>query len=364
MASIARHRIGKPGRRWTIRHLRARPLRAGSIATILVVSVALGTAPAWAGWHRSATVTASIAYNQGIAFDPLRREFFLDGVTSRANSGLYRTDSRLTVTAANVAVIPATREGYNHAGDLSFDSRRRRVLLPLECYYPGAGGNTCRRGAIGVADPVTLRLRYYINLDRAQINKAMWAEISPDGRWIWTSSQRHLVVYPAAAVNPNTAHRQRTGASRGIAGRDLGAVLPAGGVTGAAFYQDAFSPAPRLLLALNRGSYSEVVSYQTGSKPDGRPRLASKTPHSEIRVPRSASNSESEGLAVTGAGHLANPLGGVLHWLMLPAITTTPLQSRILSYLPTPPTARKGVSLAELSRSHRASTTAATQVLG
>jgi hypothetical protein len=311
---------------------------------MLVASVAFGAAPAWAGWHRSATVTASIAYNQGIAFDPSRREFFLDGVTSRANSGLYRTGSRLAVTAANGAVIPATREGYNHTGDLSFDSARRRVLLPLECYYPGAGGNTCGRGAIGVADPVTLRLRYYVNLDRAQIKKAMWAEISPNGRWIWTSSQRHLLVYSAAAVNPNTAHRQRTGASRGIVGRDLGAVLPGGGVTGAAFYQNAFSPAPRLLLALNRGSYSEVVSYQTGSTPDGQPRLASRTPHSEIRVTRSASNNESEGLAVTGAGDFANPLGGVLHWMMLPSLTTTPLQSRILSYLPMPPTAREGAT--------------------
>jgi hypothetical protein len=309
-------------------------LSAWLTTTLLVISSAWSASPAWAGWHLSATTTASIAYNQGIAFDPRRGVFFLDGVTSRTNSGLYRTNTNLAIAAANGAVIPATREGYNHIGDLSFDSVRRRVLLPLECYYPGAGGNTSGRGAIGVADPVTLRLLYYVNLDRAQIKKAMWSEISPDGRWIWTSSRRHLLVYPAAAVNPDTAHRQRAGVGRGILGRDLGAVLPTGGVTGAAFYQDAFSPTPRLLLALNRGRYSEVVSYQTASARDGRPKLLSTRPVTEITVPRSPSDNESEGLAVT-AGSMLNPLGGVLHWLMLPAITASSVYTRILSYLPT-----------------------------
>jgi hypothetical protein len=80
----------------------------------------------------------SIAYNQGIAFDPSSRDFFFTGVSSLTTSGLYRTNSNLDETAANIAVLPATREGYNHAGDLSFDSVTRRVLLPLECYYPPA----------------------------------------------------------------------------------------------------------------------------------------------------------------------------------------------------------------------------------
>jgi hypothetical protein len=184
---------------------------------------------------------------------------------------------------------------------------------------------------------MTLHFLYYINLDRAQIRKAMWCEISPNGRWIWTSSGRHLLVYPAAAVNRNAADRQRAGASRGLTGRDLGAVLPVGGVTGAAFYEDALSAAPRLVLALSRRTYSEVVSFRTGSTRDGRPRLLSTTPRSEIVVPRSPSHNESEGLTVTGVGNALNPLGGMLHWLMLPVVSRSSVYSTILSYLPEPP---------------------------
>jgi hypothetical protein len=251
----------------------------------------------------------------------------------------------LARSAANIAVIPATKEGYNHAGDLSFDPIGRRVLLPLECYYPASGGNTCGVGAIGVADPVTLRFLYYVNLDTAQIKKAMWAEISPDGRWIWTSSGTHLLAYPAAEVNHKTADLQRAGTIGGIAGKDLGAVLPTSGVTGATFYQDALTRVPRLLLALNRGTYSEVVSYDTGTAHDRSPTLLSATQRPEITVAQSPSNNESEGLASTGAGNPFNPLGGVLHWQMLPVITPTSIYSRILSYLPVPQPPRDGATV-------------------
>ena len=318
------------------------------MATVAVLGVmataGLGAAPALAGWRPTGVTGSSIAYNQGISFDPARGDFFFDGVSSATTSGLYRTNSRLAETAANVAVIPATREGYNHAGDLSFDPVGRRVLLPLECYYPENGGNTCGIGAIGVADPVSLRFRYYVNLGTAQIQKAMWAEISPDGRWIWTSSGTHLLVYRAADVNPTTAARQRAGTLGGITGKDLGSVLPTGSVTGAAFYQDAFMRAPRLLLALNQDTYSEVISYAIGSARNGSPTIAGG-PRSEITVAVSALDNESEGLAVTGAGLALNPLGGVLDWLILPAVTPTSVNSEILSYLPTPAPPQDGVSV-------------------
>ena len=303
-----------------------------------------GAAPALAGWRPSAVTTSSIAYNQGITFDPARGDFFFDGVSSGTTSGLYRTNSRLEETAGNVAVIPTTREGYNHAGDLSFDPVGRRVLLPLECYYPGSGGNTCGVGAIGVADPASLRFRYYVNLGTAQIQKAMWAEISPDGRWIWTSSGTHLLVYRAADVNPETAARQRAGTLGGITGNDLGSVLPTSGVTGAAFYQDAFTRAPRLLLALNQGTYSEVISYATRSAHDGSPTLAG-SPKSEFTLAQSPLDNESEGLAVTGAGLALNPLGGVLDWQMLPVLAPTSFYSQVLSYLPAPAPPQDGVSV-------------------
>ena len=323
----------------------ARRFVALFIPLTITVIASWGAAPALAGWRANTTTTASIAYNQGITFDQALGNFFFDGVSSTTNSGLFRTDSRLGQTAANTAVIPTTKEGYNHAGDLSFDSVRRRVLLPLECYFPTSGGNTCGTEAIGVADPLTLRFLYYVNLDPAQIKKAMWAEISLDGRWIWTSSGTHLLVYSAAEVNRNTADRQRAGTIGGIVGKDLGAVLPTSGVTGATFYQDALTRVPRLLLALNRGTYSEVVSYDTGSARDGSPTLLSPTPRSEITVAQSSSNNESEGLAATGATTAVKPLGGELHWQMLPVITPSSVYSRILSSLPSPSPPADGASV-------------------
>jgi hypothetical protein len=89
------------------------------IAAIVAVAAVAAAAPALASWHQSSITKASIAYNQGVAFDPGRRQFFFDGVSSTTNSGLYRTTATLRQTVANPAVIPATREGYNHAGDLS-----------------------------------------------------------------------------------------------------------------------------------------------------------------------------------------------------------------------------------------------------
>ena len=326
-------RQDEPAQRRSISGALARRFTVLLLPTVIAMTAGWGAAPALAGWRHADTTTASIAYNNGLTFDPAGGSFFFDGVSSITNSGLYRTNAKLAVAAANPAVIPATREGYNHTGDLSFDPVGRRVLLPLECYYPASGGNTCGVGAIGVADPVTLRFLYYVNLDPAQIKKAMWAEISPDGRWIWTSSGTHLLAYPASAVNRTIADRQRAGALGGIVGQDLGAVLPATGVTGATFYQDALTRTPRLLLSLNRGTYFEVVSYQTSAGD----RLLSTAPSTEIAVQRSALDAEPEGLAVTGAGHTVNPLGGVLHWLMLPAITPSSLYSRILSYQPVPP---------------------------
>jgi hypothetical protein len=126
-------------------------------ATLLIAAAvaAAGAAPACASWRASTAGRASIAYNNGVAFDQAGGNFFFDGVSSRTNSGLYRTNSQLVQTASNGAVIPPTEEGYNHAGDLSFDARGRRILLPLECFYPGGGDNTCGVGALGVADPIT-----------------------------------------------------------------------------------------------------------------------------------------------------------------------------------------------------------------
>jgi hypothetical protein len=277
---------------------------------------------------------SSIAYNQGITFDRAQSGFLFDGVSSLTSSGVYRTDGRLAPVAATAAVIPSTKEGYNHAGDLSFDPLRRRILLPLECYDANAGGNTCGTGAIGVVDPVTLRLRYYVNLDHRQIRKAMWDEISPDGRWIWTSSGTHLLAYRANEVNRSIARHQRDGRIGGIAGVDLGAALPTGAVTGATFYRDPRTRVLRLLLSLNLGDRFAVVSLRTATATTGRPRLLSAHPSTIITVGRSALNNEPEGLAVTAKGDRGFPLGGSLHWQMLPRITQSTLFTRILNFRP------------------------------
>jgi hypothetical protein len=290
-------------------------------------------ASASADWGLRSTTFTSILYNRGITFDQAGGDFYFDGVTSTSNSGLYRTEPDLSLTAANFTLLPGTTEGYNHAGDLSFDPLRRRILLPLECFYPARGGNTCGVGAIGVADPATLRFLYYVNLSSEQIAKAMWVEASPDGRWLWTSSGTHLLVYRASDVSPEVAGGQRAGVQGGIVGDDLGAVLPTDAVTGASFYTEPFTHTSHLLLALNRGTSSEVVSYElAGGR--GAPRLTSSTPTSLITVPQSFFDHESEGLAITRPLNLSAPLGGVLHWQMLPVITLFSLYSRILTYSP------------------------------
>lgn len=327
-------------RGWLVRCRRSlmRALVAG-LFLALAVTAASPAPSALAAWRAGTATTTSIAYNNGIAFDPARSNLFFAGVTSGTNSGLYRTNAGLRVSASNAAVIPDTKEGYNHIGDLSFDAVGRRLLLPLECYYPTSGGNICGVGAIGVADPVTLRLRYYVSLDSEQIKKVMWAEISPDGHWIWTSSGTTLLAYPASKINAEIAATQRAGKMGGVHGRSLGAVLPTGSVTGATFYQGAPRARPRLLLALNRKTDSAVVSFVTGAA--GRPpSLASRIPRTEITVARSARANEPEGLAVTSAGSAVRPMSGVLHWLMLPVISSSSLYSRILNYSPSP--ARSG----------------------
>src|SRR3954470_21052765 len=163
-----------------------RRLRLAAVATAITAA----WAPASAGaadpgrWRMTGSSAIPLYDYQGVTSDPAR-DLYFDGV----DVGLYRTDSQLHEEARNDDVIPpavTASEGYNHIGDLSWDAAERgRLILPLECYYPPAG-NTCGTFAFGVADPATLRWRYYVKLDPAYIAKAMWAELSPDGTTIWT----------------------------------------------------------------------------------------------------------------------------------------------------------------------------------
>jgi hypothetical protein len=187
-------------------------------------------------------------------------------------------------------------------------------------------------GAIGVVDPVRLRFQYYVNLARRQIRKAMWVEIEPDGRWIWTSSGAHLLAYRSADITAAAAHRQRSGPQRGTVGLDLGPVLPSSAVTGATFYGNGHARSMQLLLSLNRGDTFEVVSICVGTNRKKQPRLLSR-PTPIIRIPRSSLNQEPEGLTTTTRLHGHYRPGGYLLWQMLPAITHSTVFSRILTYV-------------------------------
>jgi hypothetical protein len=264
------------------------------LARVVLVSAALLAAapvPAVAAWRATGMSKIPLEYYQGVTADPSGRLWF-DGVFA----GLYRADARLREQRRNDAVIPpavTAAEGYNHIGDISWDAGEGgRILLPLECYYPGrAGGeNSCGTGSIGVADPETLRWRYYVKLDPAEIAKAMWVEASPDGRLLWTSSGADLLAYRAADVTPA---RAAPGGAPIRAVRRLPGAVPPEGLTGATFYGD------RLLVASQQDTAFRVwsIDVRTGAR--------------RLEIRRTIVG-ESEGLVA------ADTLGGSLHWIVTP----------------------------------------------
>jgi hypothetical protein len=276
-----------------------RNVSAAVLVRVLVVASALALAtspPALASkrWRYTGHSTIPFEYFQGVTSDPKKRLYF-DGTFT----GLYRTSARLREQARNPNVIPpavTATEGYNHIGDLSWDrAEGGRLLLPLECFQP-IGGNTCKTGSIGVADPRTLQWRYYVKLDPAFIDKAMWAEASPDGRLVWTSSGsgRDLLAYRSAEIT--AANAAPAGPALKPVVRLVGRVPPSG-ITGATFYRR------RLLLSGQGTGYFQVWSIDTRS---GRRRL---------EIERFVIG-ESEGLDVV------RTLGGLLHWQVTPLRTS------------------------------------------
>jgi hypothetical protein len=259
---------------------------AALVATLVLAGPALAADPG--RWRLAEADQVPLTYFQGMTHSTGGSLFF-DGITV----GLFRTDLRLRQRAQNPGALTPdlVAQGFNHIGDLTWDAREGgRLLLPLECYVPGApnGGNTCGRGAIAVADPATLQLRYSVALDPADIPKAMWAEVAPGGSELWTSSGRDLLAYDTAAIAPGAPAPLRP------TKRLVGAVPPSG-ITGAAFYRG------RLLLAGQDTGTLQVWSVDvTGATP---PRL-------ELELPGVAA--ESEGL------DLVDARGGILHWLLTP----------------------------------------------
>jgi len=273
----------------------------GLLAVVALVACALGllagarSAPAASkdGWIETGNSLVPLEYFQGVTSDQWR-DLYFDGVFT----GLYRTDSNLVEEARNVSPIPGDvnqREGYNHIGDITWDKREGgRVLLPLECYFPFIG-NFCGTGSIGVADAETLQWRYYVKLDPAFIDKAMFAEVSPNGKLLWTSNGglsggHDLLAYDMSEITAANAAPDGPLLKPVIV---LPNAVPPGGITGATFYKHEF------LVANQSGTLFRVWSIDLN---DGSHKL-----EIEKQV-----LGESEGLDIVKA------LGGTLHWLITP----------------------------------------------
>ena len=278
-------------------------MRRRTRIALLAVAICAMTAPGAAQaqdpgrWTETGFDLVPLEYFQGLTSDH-RDNIYFDGLFS----GLYRTDLALTEEARNNAAIPGDvfqGERYNHIGDITWDRREGgRVLLPLECFIPfSPNPNPCKTGSIGVADPQTLQWRYYVKLDPAYIDKAMWAETSPDGKLLWTSNGalnggNDLLAYSMKEIKE---------ANAAPAGpllkpvRVIANAVPPSGITGAVFYRG------RLFLAGQRGGPFRVWSVDLR---DGSRRL---------EIEKNIFG-ESEGLDVVKA------LGGKLHWLITPPI--------------------------------------------
>ena len=270
----------------------ARVLALGLIALLALPAGA--TSPR--SWREVGRSKIPWTYWQGMTHDQTGARYF-----SGTHVGLWKTDKRLNEIARNPDVIPLDvhlREQYNHIGDISY--YRGKVYLPLECYYFEAG-NTCKTAAIGVADAKTLEWNYYVRLHPdPDMEKAMWNEVSPNGKLLWTSNQDSdgkpdLVAYRLShIVRANAA--PDAGSIRPV--RVLENGVPPSGITGATFI------GKRLFLA--GGGPEQIWSVNLA---DGSRRL-------ELQIDFVG---EAEGLDDDfDLSSKADRLPGELHWQVMP----------------------------------------------
>jgi hypothetical protein len=263
---------------------------AALAATLSLASTASARDPG--RWVLTGASSIPDEYWQGLTSDPSATNLFFIGPAQ----GLWRTNPQLVQSAGVSKEIPTEvrhSAGYNHIGDPTWlDGEGGRIVLPMECYNPNADPtNTCGTGAFGIADPQTLAFRYYVQLDPAFIPKAMWAETSPNGKVIWTSSGDDLLAYRASDVTQ--ANAAPSGPLLQPVRRLVGAVPPTG-VTGAVFRGH------HLLLAGESDHVYQVwaVDTQTGER--------------KLKLEMHICG-ESEGL------DMIPTLGGQLHWLIAPS---------------------------------------------
>ena len=263
---------------------------ASLAATLALASTASARDPG--RWLLTGASSIPIDYWQGLTSDPSDSQLFFIGPFQ----GLWQTTPQLEQTAGSSPEIPkelTKSVGYNHIGDPTWlNGEGGRIVLPMECYKPNADPtNTCGEGAFGIADPQTLAFRYYVQLDPKFIPKAMWAETSPDGKLIWTSSGDDLIAYRASQV---------TQANAAPSGPELKPVktlrnaVPPTGVTGAVFRHG------QLLIAGESNHDYDVWAVDT------------KTGDRKLKLEQHLCG-ESEGV------DLFSELGGRLHWLIAPS---------------------------------------------
>ena len=166
-----------------------------------------------------------------------------------------------------------------------------------------------------------------MNLDPAEIAKAMWVEATPDGL-LWTSSGNDLLAYRGEDVRPaNSA----PAAPPIHSVRRLAGAVPPSGVTGAAFRNG------RLFLAGAQGTTYQIwsVNLATGAR--------------RLEVELKNVQGEAEGL------HVTSLLGGTLHFLIAPlaAKPTFPPTVALLHFTPSVGSSLRVSATATRRSSHR-----------
>lgn len=260
--------------------IRRAPSLIAAVAALALGPAAAAHAADPGRWFLTSESETPLEYYQGMTSDDDGHLYF-DGF----QVGGYRTDLRLREQLRADPLLPAdltAAEGFNHIGDWTFTGGR--LIAPLECYDPQQPvPNTCGRGAFGIVSP-DLGWLGRVPLDPVDIPKAMWAEASPDGKLVWTSSGQDLLAYAAADVQPGETPIRPV--------RRLTGAVPPSGITGAAFVDD------RLFVAGQQEGFQVwSIDLETGERV------------LEIERPWTG---ESEGLDVVDA------LGGELHWQIMP----------------------------------------------
>lgn len=267
----------------------SRAVRAAAVAVALLAAPAAAHAADPGLWIKTTELRMPAAYRQGLASDPKSGDVFFSGFFA----GIYRTRNGREL-AANMDPIPTdvgTREQYNHIGDIAFDpADGGRILLPLESYQPfQQDTNPSKTGSIGVMDAKTLRWRYYVKLDPAEIAKAQWVATDEAAGLVWTISGHDLLAYRLSDLAPADA---APNAAPIHSVRRLANAAP-NGAGGAVVFRN------RIYLSTQVGTVNQIVSVNPAN---GASRVEYETPGTR----------EPEGLDI---GPYMN---GLLHWELVP----------------------------------------------